>query len=66
VLKIHEARPVAAVGAPGELLPDCVVACGGGTGWRLSEVQPEGKKRMPATAWLSGARLPPNLRLGSD
>jgi methionyl-tRNA formyltransferase len=66
VLKVHEARPVAANGAPGELLPSGIVACGGGTGWQLFEVQPEGRKRMPAAAWLSGARLPANFRLGTD
>lgn len=75
VLKIHDARPVTFASQPpspsmptagGELLPSGIVACGGGTGWQLIEVQPEGKKRMPAAAWLSGARLPPNFRLGSD
>ncbi|HEY2029137.1 MAG TPA: methionyl-tRNA formyltransferase [Myxococcales bacterium] len=66
VLKIHEARPVRAEGTPGELLGDAVVACGQGSGWQLIEVQPEGKKRMPAAAWLSGARLPAKFRLGTD
>jgi len=66
VLKIHEARPVAASGAPGELLEGAVVACGAGTGWQLVDVQPEGRKRMPAAAWLSGARLPAKFRLGTD
>lgn len=64
-LKIHGARPVAGVGAPGELLDGARVACGGGTAWELLEVQPEGKKRMPASAWLSGARLKTGDRLGS-
>jgi methionyl-tRNA formyltransferase len=66
VLKIHEARPVEASGAPGELLEGAIVACGKGTGWQLADVQPEGKKRMPAAAWLSGARLPAKFRLGTD
>jgi methionyl-tRNA formyltransferase len=65
VLKIHAGKPVAAKGAPGELLRDSVVACGEDTGWQLVEVQPEGKKRMPAAAWLAGARLPLNSRLGT-
>src|SRR5512140_331310 len=64
-LKIHDARPVAGAGTPGELLEGARVACGGGTAWELLEVQPEGKKRMPASAWLSGARLKTGDRLGT-
>jgi methionyl-tRNA formyltransferase len=66
VLKIHEARPVAAKGLPGEVLDGAIVACGTDTGLQLVEVQPEGKKRMPAAAWLAGARLPANFLLGSN
>jgi methionyl-tRNA formyltransferase len=65
VLKIHLARPVQAAGTPGELLQGTTVACGEGTGWELVEVQPEGKKRMSAAAWLSGARLKPGRPLGT-
>jgi len=65
VLKIQSARPVAGSGAPGELLGGTTVACGEGTAWELLEVQPEGKKRMPAPAWLQGARLKPGHRLGT-
>jgi methionyl-tRNA formyltransferase len=65
VLKIQSARPVAGSGAPGELLHGTTVACGEGTAWELLEVQPEGKKRMPAPAWLQGARLKPGQRLGT-
>jgi methionyl-tRNA formyltransferase len=65
VLKIQSARPVAGSGAPGELLEGTAVACGEGTAWELLEVQPEGKKRMPAPAWLQGARLKPGHRLGT-
>jgi len=64
-LKIHDARPVAGAGTPGELLAGARVACGQGTAWELLAVQPEGKKRMPAAAWLSGARLKTGDRLGS-
>ncbi|HEY6908145.1 MAG TPA: methionyl-tRNA formyltransferase [Myxococcales bacterium] len=64
-LKIHAARPVTGAGTPGELLDGARVACGGGTAWELLEVQPEGKKRMPASAWLSGARLKTGDRLGT-
>jgi methionyl-tRNA formyltransferase len=65
VLKIHAAEPVGGSGAPGELLDGTLVACGGGTAWELREVQPEGKKRMPAAAWLQGARLQRGARLGT-
>jgi methionyl-tRNA formyltransferase len=65
VLKIQSARPVTGSGAPGELLGGTTVACGESTAWELLEVQPEGKKRMPAPAWLQGARLKPGHRLGT-
>jgi len=65
VLKIHDARPVQGSGAPGMLLHGTTFATGGNTAWELREVQPEGKKRMPASAWLQGARLGPNARLGT-
>ena len=64
-LKIHDARPVDGAGTPGTLLDGARVACGGGTAWELIVVQPEGKKRMPAPAWLSGARLKTGDRLGT-
>ena len=65
-LKIHSAEPMErSGGAPGEILEEALVACGGGTAWRLLEVQPEGKRRMPASAWLKGARLPAGERLGT-
>jgi methionyl-tRNA formyltransferase len=41
------------------------VACSGDTVWELQEVQPEGKKRMPAAAWLQGVRLGRGVRLGT-
>jgi methionyl-tRNA formyltransferase len=65
VLKIHAARPVQAAGAPGTLVSGTTVACGAGTAWELLEVHPEGKRRMPASAWLQGARLPPGARFGT-
>jgi len=46
-------------------LQGTTVACGEGTAWELIEIQPEGKKRMSAAAWLSGARLKPGQRLGT-
>src|SRR5207245_9343788 len=65
VLNIQSARPVAGSGARGTLLQGTTVACGEGTAWELLEVQPEGKKRMPAPAWLQGARLKLGHRLGT-
>ena len=65
VLKVHSATPAFGSGQPGELLPGGLVACGEGTALRLDEVQPEGKKRMPASVWLQGARVKPGDRLGS-
>ena len=58
-------RPLPADAAPGVLLGGGLVACGGGTAWELREVQPEGRKRMSASAWLQGARLNAGDRLGS-
>jgi len=41
-----------------------VVACGGLTRLRITEVQPEGKRAMPARDYLNGARLQVGARLG--
>jgi methionyl-tRNA formyltransferase len=40
-----------------------VVACGANSWLEISEVQPEGRKRMTAREFLSGARLGPDERL---
>jgi methionyl-tRNA formyltransferase len=70
-LKIHAARPLdePAQRAPGEVerasAAGLDVACGGGTLWRLLELQLEGKKRLPAQAFLAGHKLAPGERLGS-
>lgn len=50
------------MGAPGRL--DGVLVGSGSTPLRLVEVQPEGKARMPAEAWVNGSRLEPGERLG--
>lgn len=74
-LKIHQARPLPASAepashppAPGTVIaasPSGIdVACGAGTTWRLLELQPEGKKRMPAAAYLAGNPLRPGDRFG--
>ena len=63
-LKIHETRVAAGSSAPGTLLcaDPVTVACGEGA-LQLVTVQPEGKPRMAAEAWLRGARLPQGARL---
>ena len=63
-LKIHETRVAAGSGAPGTLLcaDPGTGACGEGA-LQLVTVQPEGKPRMAAEAWLRGARLPQGARL---
>jgi methionyl-tRNA formyltransferase len=50
---------------PGELLAEkrrVLVGVAGAT-VRLGEVQPQGRKRMPATDWVRGVRLQPGERL---
>src|SRR5262245_44237953 len=41
-----------------------VVACGEGSRLRITEVQPEGKRAMPARDFLNGARLQAGAKLG--
>jgi methionyl-tRNA formyltransferase len=70
VLKIHAATPIEEAPArpPGEILSAGAagidVACAGSV-WRLLELQLEGKKRLAAGPFLSGARLQPGDRLGT-
>lgn len=62
-LKIHATRVVDDPGGePGSVVGP-VVATGAG-GLRLLQVQPEGKARQEAEAWLNGARPGPDDRLG--
>ena len=51
-------------GAPGEIIvTDGGVGVGTGGGLiHLVEVQPEGKRRMPALDWIHGLRLPPGTK----
>lgn len=50
-------------GIPGTVLESgkagILVACGGGSALRILELQPDGKKRMPAEAFLAGHPLKP-------
>jgi methionyl-tRNA formyltransferase len=69
VLKIHDAEPLPAGGrAPGEIVAAGAggidVSAGSATLWRLLEVQPENRKRMPVSAYLAGHALHPGDRLG--
>lgn len=65
-LKVHGATLAATVGgaAPGEL-QGTVVACGEGA-LDLVVVQPEGKARIEARAWLNGAQPRPGERFETD
>lgn len=66
-VKVLKAAPVSGAGEVGALLSHdprhLVVACGTGA-LQLLEVQPEGKKPMPAAAFLNGAQLGPGDKLG--
>lgn len=67
--KVYAARPVDGPGGdPGELVAldddGPVVACGDGH-VQLLVVQPEGKPRMDATAWVNGYRPEVGIRFGS-
>jgi methionyl-tRNA formyltransferase len=54
--------------APGSIVQahgdELFVASGGGTGLRILELQPEGKKRMSVRDFLNGARISQGTRLG--
>jgi methionyl-tRNA formyltransferase len=69
-LKIHKSRPLpeTANQPPGEVVKTGAegvdVACAGSV-WRLLELQVEGKKRLLAGPFLSGARLQVGDRLGT-
>ncbi len=55
-------------GAPGHLIPlkkRLLVSCGESSALELIEVQIEGRKRMPAEAFLNGHRLDENEALGA-
>ena len=66
LLKIWRAEPAAQTGRPGEVLAadksGIVVACGQGS-LRITELQREGGKRLPAEQFLQGFPLPPGTKL---
>jgi methionyl-tRNA formyltransferase len=43
---------------------ELLVACGGGTMLRVTELQPEGKQRLRARDFINGSRVRPGERLG--
>jgi methionyl-tRNA formyltransferase len=72
-IQIHRGRNVEIPGEgrpPGEILSadrdGLTVACGGGSIYRIEDLQPEGKKRMPAHGFSLGAKIKPGERLGAD
>jgi methionyl-tRNA formyltransferase len=56
-IKVLRATLAAGSGAPGAILPDLTIACGGGA-VRLLSVQREGKAAMDAATFLRGAVMP--------
>ena len=61
-LEVRRARPEPGTGAPPGTITALdsggfVVACGEGTALRVTEVQPESRRAMPAAAFAAGARL---------
>lgn len=68
VLKVHAAVEGAGSLSPGRAraVPEGIlVGCGGGTALLLSEVQLEGKRRLPASEFLKGQPLPEGTVLGA-
>lgn len=63
-LKVWKARTEPGEGAPGELLDDRLLVATGSQALRLMEIQPAGRKRMPAEAFLNGHPLVPGSTLG--
>lgn len=64
VLKVWRAEREDGAGAPGDVLDDRLLVATGGGALRLLEVQPAGKKRMPAAAFLNGCPVPVGSRVG--
>ncbi len=57
-LKILKAKVVPATGRPGEVLDDLLTVACGKDALRLLQVQPSGKKPMPASDFLNGHAVP--------
>jgi len=70
ILHVWKARVAeeSAIGLPGALVPQkrrLLVACGNQSALELIEIQIEGRKRMPAEAFLNGHHLQANETLGA-
>jgi len=63
VLKVWKAGTEAGEGVPGTLLDDRLLVATGSHAVRLLEVQPAGRKRMPADAFLNGQPLEQGKKL---
>ena len=61
-LDAHDAAPGTIVRAQGD---DLTVACGGGTGLRILQIQPEGRRTMTAREFLAGRGSLEGARLGT-
>ena len=66
-LKVYASRVIPDVpGRPGTVCDETkfLVACGDGNGLMLTEIQPEGKRRMSAEEYLRGKKLKTGTQLG--
>lgn len=63
VLKVWRAERVEKNGVPGEVLDEELLIATGQGALRLVEIQPQGKKRMPAPSFLNGHPVPVGSRL---
>ena len=64
ILKVWKAAVEAGDGVPGTLLDDRLLVSTGSQALRLQEIQPPGRKRMPAEAFLNGHPLEQGKQLG--
>lgn len=62
-VKLIRSRVAQGAGGPGTVLEGLTIACGQ-EAVEITEVQPEGKPRMTAEAYLRGARLAPGFVVG--
>ncbi|MCF7847557.1 MAG: methionyl-tRNA formyltransferase [Kiritimatiellales bacterium] len=63
MLKVWAAQLEDGRGTPGDVLDEQLLVATGEGALRLTEIQPPGKKRLPAAAFLNGHPIPPGTRL---
>ena len=63
-LKVWQVELEEGNGTPGEVLDDRLLVATGAGALRLTEIQPAGKKRMPAASFLNGHPVSKGTRLG--